>query len=33
VIVEGAGHWPHREDPAAFQRALMAFLTRLEQGE
>ncbi len=29
VIAEGAGHWPHREDPVQFQERLLAFLARL----
>jgi pimeloyl-ACP methyl ester carboxylesterase len=30
LIIEGAGHWPHREDPQLFQRRLTAFLNGLE---
>jgi pimeloyl-ACP methyl ester carboxylesterase len=29
VVVEGAGHWPHRESSALFHERLLAFLTSL----
>jgi len=29
VVYEGAGHWPHREAEAAFQRELLAFLSEI----
>jgi pimeloyl-ACP methyl ester carboxylesterase len=29
MIAEGAGHWPHREQAAAFQQRLLGFVARL----
>ena len=29
-IVDGAGHWPHREGEEQFHAALLAFLRRLD---
>ena len=29
LIADGAGHWPHRERPAAFHERLLAFLAGL----
>ncbi|AEF40790.1 alpha/beta fold hydrolase [Hoyosella subflava] len=30
LIIEGAGHWPHRENESQFQGALLEFLASLE---
>ncbi|WP_278312398.1 alpha/beta fold hydrolase [Lolliginicoccus levis] len=30
LIIEGAGHWPHREDEPQFQAALLKFLRSLD---
>jgi pimeloyl-ACP methyl ester carboxylesterase len=31
AIIEGAGHWPHRENPRLFEQRLIAFLDGLER--
>jgi len=30
LVIDGAGHWPHREDPDRFDAALVAFLASLD---